>query len=110
MVSAEELDDDIDIPFPFWVKPIKSHSSQLGFEVPDAETFASAVQQIREEIGRIPDPFDRALARVEVPGDIRMAGGRTCLAEEIVTRTGGVTLVRRRAGRCPRVRPARGVR
>lgn len=83
----DEALDGIDIPFPFWVKPIKSHSSQLGFEVPDPATFASAVQQIREEIGRIADPFDRALARVEVPGDIRMAGGRTCLAEEIVTGT-----------------------
>ncbi|WP_280436051.1 ATP-grasp domain-containing protein [Nocardia carnea] len=79
--------DRIDIPFPFWVKPIKSHSSQLGFEVPDAEVFASAVQQIRAEIGRIADPFDQALSRVEIPGDIRMAGGRTCLAEQIVTGT-----------------------
>ncbi|GGL17293.1 ATP-grasp domain-containing protein [Nocardia jinanensis] len=79
--------DHIDIPFPFWVKPIKSHSSQLGFEVSDPKAFAAAVEQIRAEIGRIADPFDRALARVDVPDGIRAAGGRTCLAEQIVTGT-----------------------
>ncbi|WP_232330743.1 ATP-binding protein [Nocardia fusca] len=79
--------DKIDIPFPFWVKPIKSHSSQLGFEVTDAEVFATAIAQIRAEIGRIADPFDRALERVDVPEEIRVAGGRTCLAEQVVTGT-----------------------
>ncbi|MGW5751265.1 ATP-binding protein [Nocardia rhamnosiphila] len=77
----------IDIPFPFWVKPIKSHSSQLGFEVTDAEVFATAIAQIRAEIGRIADPFDRALERVDLPEEIRVAGGRTCLAEQVVTGT-----------------------
>lgn len=79
--------DKIDIPFPFWVKPIKSHSSQLGFEVTDAEVFATAIEQIRAEIGRIAEPFDRALARVDLPAEIRVAGGRTCLAEQVVTGT-----------------------
>lgn len=79
--------DKIDIPFPFWVKPIKSHSSQLGFEVTDAEVFATAIEQIRAEIGRIAEPFDRALERVDVPAEIRVAGGRTCLAEQVVTGT-----------------------
>jgi biotin carboxylase len=79
--------DKVDIPFPFWVKPIKSHSSQLGFEVTDAEVFATAIAQIRAEIGRIADPFDRALERVDVPEEIRVAGGRTCLAEQVVTGT-----------------------
>ncbi|MEV0108622.1 hypothetical protein AB0H42_20105 [Nocardia sp. NPDC050799] len=79
--------DKIDIPFPFWVKPIKSHSSQLGFEVTDAEMFATAIAQIRAEIGRIADPFDRALERVDLPEHIRVAGGRTCLAEQVVTGT-----------------------
>ncbi|MGW6333225.1 ATP-binding protein [Nocardia rhamnosiphila] len=79
--------DKIDIPFPFWVKPIKSHSSQLGFEVTDAEVFATAIAQIRAEIGRIADPFDRALERVDLPESIRVAGGRTCLAEQVVTGT-----------------------
>ncbi|MGM7648653.1 ATP-grasp domain-containing protein [Nocardia sp. JW2] len=79
--------DSIDLDFPFWVKPVKAHSSQLGFEVHDAEEFAAATETIRAEIGRIADPFDQALARVTVPEDVRVAGGRTCLAEQIVTGT-----------------------
>ncbi|MFC4374504.1 acetyl-CoA carboxylase biotin carboxylase subunit family protein [Nocardia halotolerans] len=79
--------DGIDLPFPFWVKPVKAHSSQLGFEVHDAEEFAAATATIRAEIGRIADPFDQVLARVQVPAEVQMAGGRTCLAEQIVTGT-----------------------
>ncbi|WP_459546778.1 ATP-binding protein [Nocardia sp. X0981] len=79
--------EKIDVPFPFWVKPIKAHSSQLGFEVPDAEVFATAVEQIRAEIGRMADPFDRALARADLPEEIRRFGGRTCLAEQVITGT-----------------------
>jgi len=84
---APDALDTIDLPFPFWVKPIKSHSSQLGFEVSDADEFAAAIERIRAEIGRIADPFDQALARVTVPEEVRVAGGRTCLAEQIVTGT-----------------------
>ncbi|MBF6317323.1 hypothetical protein IU421_08385 [Nocardia cyriacigeorgica] len=76
--------DTIDLPFPFWVKPIKAHSSQLGFEIADAGQFAAAVAEIQDAIGRIADPFDQALARVDVPEEVRVAGGRTCLAEQIV--------------------------
>ncbi|WP_278265814.1 ATP-grasp domain-containing protein [Nocardia sp. AG03] len=79
--------DTIDIEFPFWVKPVKSHSSQLGFEVNDAEEFATATKAIRAEIGRIADPFDQALSRVTVPAQLRGHGGRTCLAEQIITGT-----------------------
>ncbi|MEU4317501.1 ATP-grasp domain-containing protein [Nocardia fluminea] len=79
--------DGIELAFPFWVKPVKSHSSQLGFEVHDPAEFAAATEAIRAEIGRIADPFDQALARVDVPEQIRVAGGRTCLAEQIVTGT-----------------------
>ncbi|MFC9876262.1 ATP-grasp domain-containing protein [Nocardia salmonicida] len=79
--------DEIDIAFPFFVKPVKSHSSQLGFAVHDPQEFAAATATIRAEIGRIADPFDQALAHVTVPEEIKVAGGRTCLAEQIVTGT-----------------------
>ncbi|WP_194814889.1 acetyl-CoA carboxylase biotin carboxylase subunit family protein [Nocardia sp. XZ_19_385] len=79
--------DKIDVPFPFWVKPIKSHSSQLGFVISTPDEFAAATKRIRAEIGRIADPFDQALAHVDVPEEVRAAGARTCLAEQIVTGT-----------------------
>ncbi|MBF6454540.1 hypothetical protein IU432_13985 [Nocardia cyriacigeorgica] len=77
--------DTIDLAFPFWVKPIKAHSSQLGFEIADAQQFADATAEIRDAIARIADPFDQVLERVRVPEEARAVGGRTCLAEQVVS-------------------------
>lgn len=75
----------IDMPFPFWVKPIKGHSSQLGFEVADEAGFHEALQTIREEVGRIADPFEQVLHRVEAPPEIARMPASTCLAEQIIS-------------------------
>jgi len=89
--SFDPFDDDaleqIDIPYPFWVKPVKSHSSNLGFEIDDAESFAEAIAQIRDEIGQIGDAFDSVLDRVDLPPELQGAGGNTCLAEQLITGT-----------------------
>lgn len=77
--------DSIDLTFPFWVKPIKSHSSQLGFEITSAEEFAAALEQIRAEIGRVGDAFDEVLSMVELPPELKGVGGSMCLAEDIIT-------------------------
>lgn len=76
--------DSIDLDFPFWVKPVKSHSSQLGFEIRDAETFAQALQEIREEIRNVGDSFDAVLSRVDLPPELEEFGGNACIAEELV--------------------------
>ncbi len=90
-VSFDPFDDDaleqIDIPYPFWVKPVKSHSSNLGFEIDDAAAFDDAIGQIRAEIEQIGDAFDSVLGRVDLPDELRGAGGNTCLAEQLVTGT-----------------------
>lgn len=77
--------DSIDLSFPFWVKPVKSHSSQLGFEIGSAEDFATAVEQIRAEIGRVGDAFDEVLTMVDLPAELEGVGGNMCLAEDIIT-------------------------
>lgn len=82
---AEDVRAQIDLDFPFWVKPVKAHSSALGFAVHDEGELAEAVAQIREEIGDVGDAFNQALARVEVPEEVAGVGGNSCLAEEIVT-------------------------
>lgn len=90
-VSFDPFDDDalgqIDIPFPFWVKPVKSHSSNLGFEIHDEASFADAIARIRAEIEQIGDAFNTVLDRLELPPELRGAGGNTCLAEQLVTGT-----------------------
>ena len=82
---AEDVRGQIDLDFPFWVKPVKAHSSELGFAIHDEEELAEAVAQIRQEIGAVGDAFDQALARVEVPDEVGTVGGNSCLAEQIVT-------------------------
>lgn len=87
--AFDPFDDDaldtIDLSFPFWVKPVKAHSSSMGFEIHDKESFESAVEEIRAEITDIGDAFNQVLRRVDLPESIEGADGNTCLAEEIIT-------------------------
>lgn len=76
--------DQIDLEFPFWIKPVKSFASQLGFYIRDAAEFHRAVAIIREKIGRIGHAFDQVLARVELPPALAGLGGSACLAEAII--------------------------
>lgn len=76
--------DSIELDFPFWVKPVKSHSSQLGFKVADAGGFARAVEEIRAGIRDVGGPFDQALSHIDLPSELRQATGSTCLAEELI--------------------------
>lgn len=77
--------ESIQLEFPFWIKPVKAFSSQLGFLIENEQAFNEAVATIREEIGRIGDAFDQALARITLPAELQEFGGNSCLAEEIIT-------------------------
>ncbi|NYI95223.1 putative ATP-grasp superfamily ATP-dependent carboligase [Streptomonospora nanhaiensis] len=70
------------LEFPMWLKPVKSFSSDLAFRVEDEKEFTEAVDRIREGIGRIGRPFERILARLDLPPEVAEAGGQACLAEE----------------------------
>jgi hypothetical protein len=69
------------VDFPFWLKPVKSVSSQLAFRVEDRESFDAAVAETRKGIGRIGEPFEFVLEQVDLPPEVAAAGGSTCLAE-----------------------------
>ena len=74
--------DKIDLPFPFWIKPIKSFAGHLGFRIGSAADFQAAVATIRQGIGRFSKPFDDLLEYADIPDEIRSGG--FCLAEEII--------------------------
>ncbi|MBE1874120.1 ATP-grasp domain-containing protein [Myceligenerans pegani] len=82
---ADDALDQVELPYPFWVKPVKAHSSNLGFEIHDEREFESALDEIREEITGVGDAFNQVLSRVDLPESLRDAGGNTCLAEEIIS-------------------------
>ncbi len=76
----------IELDYPFWIKPVKSFGSHLGFKISNKEQFVEAVIQIRQNISRISKPFNELLAYVEVemPAEVRDVGGNYCLAEELI--------------------------
>ena len=82
---AEDPLSLIDLPFPFWIKPVKAHSSYLGFKIRDAADFRACLPVIRANIGHFGEPFDAFLGMVEVPDPVAGVGGNYCIAEEIIS-------------------------
>jgi quercetin dioxygenase-like cupin family protein len=72
------------LDFPFWVKPIKSFSSYLGFRINNRGDWDRAIPEIRANIGRFEGPFDNLLERVAMPEAVANIGGGFCIAESII--------------------------
>lgn len=76
---------DAGLTYPFWVKPVKSVASYLGFRVAGPDHFEHAMKVMRAGIGHYGDPFEQALSRVQdCPHEVARVGGRACLAESII--------------------------
>ncbi|EPC02012.1 hypothetical protein L861_20380 [Litchfieldella anticariensis FP35 = DSM 16096] len=69
---------------PFFAKPIKSSGSRLGFHIASLETFYLAIEQFRDQIGLIADPFNTVLEHARLPPEIAAVDGHFCMAEEII--------------------------
>lgn len=86
--AFDPFDDDafsqIDLDLPFWVKPIKSSGSMLGFRILSRDDFDEAISQIRDEIHLISGPFDFVLDQADLPQEVTDVGGHYCLAESII--------------------------
>lgn len=76
---------EITLAYPFWIKPIKSHSSQLGFRISGERDFREALPIIRERIERLGNPFNTVLERAQRPAAVSRVGGNYCLVEEIIS-------------------------
>lgn len=84
-----DLEHDTSLPegfdYPAWVKPVKSFSSALAYQVGNDEELAQALGEIRNRIDQVGDAFDHLLEYVDLPDEIARVGGRACLVEESVT-------------------------
>ena len=76
--------DKIDLDLPFWVKPIKSSGSMLGFRIRSRDDFDNAMTQIREQIHLISEPFNYILDQANLPKEVTDIEGHYCLAESII--------------------------
>ena len=86
---AENPLDQVTLDYPFWLKPVKAFSSQLGFKIENEVQFNAAIEETREVIHHFGDPFNEALEHIDLPEEIRKANGNTCIAEEIISGTQG---------------------
>ena len=73
------------LPYPFWLKPFKAHSSLLGFRVCDREHFEFAIDKDRSGLGRFAEPFGVLLSYADLPKEIADLGSWGCIAEEIIS-------------------------
>jgi len=74
----------IPLDFPFWIKPIKSTASQLGFRIRNKRDFNRAITILREKIGLF-KPFDYLLDIVPLPKEVARVNSSYCVAEEIIS-------------------------
>ena len=80
----EDIFKSIPIACPFWIKPIKSSGSFLGFRITSEEEFKGAIPQIREQIGLISDPFGYVMEQVDLPREVAQVRSHFCMAESII--------------------------
>jgi biotin carboxylase len=73
------------IDYPYWMKPVKSFSSYLGFKIENSQDFRDAIHALRAGIGRFRDSFGYLVSLADVPPDIRRIGGGYVIAEEIIS-------------------------
>lgn len=81
---ADDPISQIDLAYPFWLKPVKSAGSYLGFRVHNRRQLAYFIDVIRDNIRRISQPFNHFLEYAEVPAPIADIDFSYCIAEEII--------------------------
>ncbi|TVP92720.1 MAG: ATP-grasp domain-containing protein [Thioalkalivibrio sp.] len=77
--------EGVTLAFPFWLKPVRSVLSYLGFLVTDADSFHAAIAATREGIRRFGDPFNEILAQADLPEEIARVDGNHCIAESLIS-------------------------
>jgi len=79
---AEDALAEIDLSFPFFVKPVNSYSSVLSFYIGSRADFERALPKIRKGVGRYVEPFK---VFMEMTGQSGVGNGAaSCIAEKII--------------------------
>lgn len=71
------------LPPPFWIKPVKSFRSHLGFLINDQREFRFCSERICREIDYVVAPFREMMRAHAMPGEI-VDMRETCLAENLI--------------------------
>ena len=76
---------DLDIGFPFWIKPLNAFRSHLGFRITHPDGLAAALPVIREDLPRLARPLAAVMNHARIPSEIASAGAEIMLAEQILS-------------------------
>lgn len=86
--SLDPFDDQaissIQIAYPFWIKPVKSHSSYLGFKVRNQKDLEGAIKEIRSGIAEMGNAFNEFMRYADLPEEIARVGGNHCVVEGLI--------------------------
>jgi hypothetical protein len=77
--------EDVDLPYPFWLKPVRAHSSQLGFRIDGDGDLDAALARMRRGLLRCAPRTDEVLRRCRLPEEIARVDGRWCIAESLIS-------------------------
>lgn len=80
--ATANLENELD--YPFWIKPMNAYRSLLGFGIYSRAQLDSAIEQLREGVLRLAEPFDWVLQRCPLPGEIAALPAHICIAESII--------------------------
>ena len=80
-----EAVEKFSLEFPVWIKPIKGHSSLLGFRLENRADLERALAEMRDHIADLGALFDECLQHATLPPEIQGIGGRHAIAESIIS-------------------------
>lgn len=80
-----QVADRMTLPFPVWIKPVKSYSSMLGFRADNVMELRAALQAIAARGHLMGDSFDHCLQHASVPENVRAVTGHHALVESLMT-------------------------
>ncbi len=75
----------VQLDYPFWLKPIKAHSSQMSYKIRDAHDLCDKLASVRQHIGHFAELFNQLLKQCDVPPEVGPVDGRHCIGEESLT-------------------------
>lgn len=76
--------NEIQVKPPFWIKPVKTHSSQLGFKIKNASDFKKSMAEFKQRIHHFAKPFNYMFYKENLPPEIKNIDGFHCVAEELL--------------------------
>ncbi len=71
----------VELAYPFWLKPVKATESMLSFLIDSEEEFNRAIEEVRANIEIVARPFNEVLERIQLPDEIASVDGFWCNAE-----------------------------